>query len=124
MEKLEITPTEETPRVVLDKDSGLFEFSGKSLPEDVNSFYGPVIKWLDLYKASPNASADVTFKMSYFNTASSKMILEIFMKLEEIHQAGGNVTINWHYEEDDEDMHEAGEEYSGMVEVPFKLSAS
>jgi hypothetical protein len=57
--------------------------------------------------------------MTYFNTASSKIILDILMKLEELHEDGNEVLIEWHYEEDDEDMQEAGEEYSEIVEVPF-----
>ena len=59
--------------------------------------------------------------MTYFNTASSKIILDILMKLEELHEAGNEVMIEWHYEEDDEDMQEAGEEYSEIVEVPFSF---
>ena len=43
------------------------------------------------------------------------------MKLEELHEAGNEVLIEWHYEEDDEDMQEAGEEYSKIVEVPFSF---
>jgi hypothetical protein len=56
----------------------------------------------------------------YFNTASSKLLLDILMKLEEIHEAGHDVLIRWHYPEDDEDMEEAGEEYSDIVDVPFE----
>jgi uncharacterized protein YkuJ len=57
--------------------------------------------------------------MTYFNTASSKIILDILMRLETLHEDGKNITIEWHYEEDDEDMQEAGEEYADIVEVPF-----
>lgn len=57
--------------------------------------------------------------MTYFNTASSKIILDILMRLETLHENGKNITIEWHYEEDDEDMQEAGEEYADIVEVPF-----
>jgi uncharacterized protein YkuJ len=59
--------------------------------------------------------------MTYFNTASSKIILDILMRLEDLHNDGKNITVEWHYEEDDEDMQEAGEEYSEIVEVPFKF---
>jgi hypothetical protein len=41
------------------------------------------------------------------------------MRLETLHEDGKNITIEWHYEEDDEDMQEAGEEYADIVEVPF-----
>ena len=61
--------------------------------------------------------------MEYFNTSSSKCILDILRKLEKIHEAGGNVTVTWFYEEDDEDMQEAGEDYQRIVKVPINIEA-
>ena len=83
MEALIIAKTDDTPQVHLDKTSGKFEFSGKSLPEDVSSFYKPIFDWLDAYSKNSNDSTIVEFKMTYFNTASSKVILDVLMKLEE-----------------------------------------
>jgi len=62
----------------------------------------------------------VVFKLEYFNTASSKMILDIFLKFEEIHKDGHDVMISWYYQEDDEDMEEACDEYADIVEIPFQ----
>ncbi len=119
MEPLIINKTEDTPAVHLDKTAGIFEFSGTSLPEDVTSFYAPIFEWITAYGAAANESSTFVFKMTYFNTASSKIILDILMRLETLHENGKNITIEWHYEEDDEDMQEAGEEYADIVEVPF-----
>ena len=58
--------------------------------------------------------------MIYFNTASSKMLLDILMKLEDMHKAGKESLVKWYYPEDDEDMKEAGEEYADIVDVPFE----
>jgi hypothetical protein len=121
MEPLIISKTDDTPAITLDKAAGKFEFSGKSLPEDVSTFYAPVFAWISAYGEDANAESTFVFKMTYFNTASSKIILDVLMRLEELHEAGKNITVEWHYEEDDEDMQEAGEEYSEIVEVPFKF---
>ena len=120
MEAIKIQGTEDTPKVILDKDSEIFEISGRSLPEDVASFYEPILNWLDEYAESANSNTVFNFKLVYFNTASSKMLLDILMKLEEIHEGGNEVLIRWHYPEDDEDMEEAGEEYADIVDVPFE----
>lgn len=120
METIKIQGTEDTPKVILDKDADLMEISGRSLPEDVASFYEPILTWLDEYAESPNKKTIFNFKLVYFNTASSKLLLDILMKLEEIHEQGNDVLIKWHYPEDDEDMEEAGEEYSDIVDVPFE----
>jgi len=120
METIKIQGTEDTPKVILDKDNEIMEISGRSLPEDVASFYDPILNWLDEYADGPNGKTVFNFKLVYFNTASSKLLLDVLMKLEEIHEAGNDVLIKWHYPEDDEDMEEAGEEYADIVDVPFE----
>lgn len=112
--------TEDTPGVILDAGKGVFEISGRSLPEDVLSFFNPVLTWLDSYFKSPLPKTEFSFKLSYFNTASSKLILDILMRLEDCKNAGNNVTVRWHYPEDDEDMKDAGVEYSEIVALDFE----
>jgi Domain of unknown function (DUF1987). len=123
MEVIKIKGTDDTPTVTLDAANGIFEISGRSLPEDVAAFYNPLIEWLDAYSQSPNAKTVFDFKLAYFNTASSKMILDILMKLEDLQNNGHEVLAKWYYDEDDEDMKEAGEEYADIVDVTFEQIA-
>jgi hypothetical protein len=116
---LNIKGTDDTPSVILDKEKGLLEISGRSLPEDVNQFYEQILDWIDQYSENPNDRTVFNFKLEYFNTASSKVILDILLKFEEIVEKGKEVLIKWHYHEDEEDMLEAGEEYADIVEIPF-----
>jgi hypothetical protein len=120
MDIIKIKGTDDTPSVILDAASNFFEIAGRSLPEDVAAFYSPIIDWLDKYIQSPNPKTNFNFKLVYFNTASSKLLLDILMKLEELHKNGKEVLVKWHYSEDDEDMKEAGEEYADIVDVPFE----
>jgi hypothetical protein len=117
MEILNLEGTEDTPKIILNKNNGIFEISGRSLPEDSAEFYQPILDWLDEYAGSPNGSSTFVFKLEYFNTASSKLILDVLSKLEDIQGA----TVDWYYHEDDEDMQEAGEEFSELVEIPFEF---
>ncbi len=123
MEVINIQGTDDTPNVTLDKDNNNFIISGRSLPEDVNMFYEPIMKWIDAYSESPNEKTAFNFKLEYFNTASSKIILDILLKFEEIVENGHDVVIKWHYHEEEEDMLEAGEEYADIVEIPFEYEA-
>jgi len=120
MEVIKIKGTDDTPSVILDKENEIFEISGRSLPEDVTSFYEPILNWLDEYAESPNSKTVFSFKLVYFNTASSKLLLDILMKLEEMYENGNDILIKWYYPEDDEDMEEAGEEYADIVDIPFE----
>jgi hypothetical protein len=120
METLKIIGSEDTPGVLLDTGSGIFEISGRSLPEDVTAFYNPLLVWLDKYSENPLAKTVFNFKLTYFNTASSKMILDVMMKLESLHESGKEVLVKWFYPNDDEDMKEAGAEYADIVDIPFE----
>jgi hypothetical protein len=121
MEALDIRATNDTPKVLFDPENDIFEISGRSLPEDVVSFYQPLIDWLEEYKDSPNDYTEFVFKYIYFNTATSKLIQDILIKLEEIHEAGHKVQVVWFYEEEDEDMLDLGEEFSENVDIPFEI---
>lgn len=120
METLRIEATDDSPQVLLDQEDKLFEISGKSLPEDVLEFYQPVVDWLTKYREKPNAKTEFNLKMIYFNTASSKMIMDILMILEEMVEEGHDVLIKWHSMQSDEDMQEAGKEYEEMLDIPFE----
>jgi len=117
---IKIAGTDDTPSVHLDKESGILELSGRSLPEDVTLFYQQILDWIDEYIKNPNDKTVFNFKLDYFNTASSKVILDILLKFEELVENGKEVAIKWFYNEDEEDMLEAGEEYADIVEVPFE----
>ena len=121
MEILHFVATEDIPEIILDKKNEVFEISGRSLPEDVNSFYEPVIDWIQEYTKTPNPTTIFKFRFSYFNTASSKIILDILTMFEVMKEEGHDVIVRWYYQKDDEDMHDAGEEFAEMVEVPFEL---
>lgn len=121
MEILHIEATEDVPEVTLNQEKEVFEISGMSLPEDVNTFYEPVLNWMKVYTKNPNPSTIFNFRFTYFNTATSKIILDILTILEGLVEAGFNAIVRWHFAEGDEDMHEAGEEFSEMVEVHFEL---
>lgn len=122
MDTLIIAGTEDTPSILLNNESGEYSFSGRSLPEDVTSFYHPAIEWIKAFAESPKNGARFNFKLEYFNTASSKILLDILMQLEEINdEASAGFVIAWHFQESDPDMKEAGEEYADIVSIPFEF---
>ena len=121
MDTMNLVGTDDTPNVILDAANSKFELSGRSLPEDVAAFYKPILSWMEAFAETVPDKITFDFKLNYFSTASSKMILDILLKLEEMNEDNDKVTIRWHYPSNDEDMKEAGEEYADMVEVPFEM---
>ena len=121
MNNINIEGTAKTPTVEFDSTTGKLELKGRSIPENSIEFYKPLIDWIDDYGKLPKQNTLVSIQLEYFNTSSSKCILDVFKKLEAIRSNGNEVSVDWHYEEDDEDMLEAGEDYQAIINIPFKM---
>ena len=121
MEPLIIPEGQSTPNIVLDKTKGKIEFTGNSLPEDVVGFYAPVYKWIENYVGNPNPNTEIHIKLSYFNSSSSKAILDILTILEALVLQNHSVEVIWHYLDLDEDMLSTGQEFASMLNMPFQF---
>jgi hypothetical protein len=121
MEELVIQSTSLTPGIKFDAVLGQFELKGRSIPENSLEFYQPVYEWLDAYLESPKEKTVVNVQFDYFNTSSSKCILDILKRIDKLDDMGKDVLIKWFYDENDEDMMEAGEDYSDLLEAPFEI---
>lgn len=119
MEKLIIRPTRITPLIYFDPNRGLLELRGKSSPENSIQFYSQLIRDLEEFGRSGKQNLIANFKFEYFNTSSSKCLFDIFRKLNIVKENGYELSINWYYEEDDEDMLEAGEDYADLLGIEF-----
>ena len=113
--------TETTPFLKFDASLGDFFIEGKSIPSDAEGFYGPVLNWLKEYVDKPNLKTTLVLKLDYFNISSSKRILFIFYKLNELVDAGHQVNVKWYFHEGEDDMHEVGQDFAFMVNIPFEF---
>ena len=121
MEKVFIEPTRTTPLVRFDPDEGILEMKGRSSPENSIQFYQKIIDNLDEYVFSGGDSFTANIAFEYFNTSSSKCLFDVFKRLSKIEDSGKSITINWYYEEGDDDMMEAGEDYSDLLDLDFNF---
>ncbi|RLD27445.1 MAG: nuclear pore complex subunit [Bacteroidetes bacterium] len=121
MENLIIKGEAKTPTIDFNYSNGELVISGRSIPENSIEFYKPIIEWLESLKVSDKDKIVLDIKLEYFNTSSSKCILDVFKKLEEIKGVGKDASIRWYYESDDEDMEEAGQDFSAIIKVPLEL---
>ncbi|HAN18278.1 MAG: hypothetical protein A2X13_04755 [Bacteroidetes bacterium GWC2_33_15] len=122
MDPLSIGATEVTPGINFDKQLNKFLMFGKSFPEESKRFFTPILVWLEEYVKSPNEITTFEFRMDYYNSSTSTMILEMLYVLERIQNKGKQVTIVWNYLATDDDMLDAGHEYSEMVKIPFEYN--
>ncbi len=128
MDSLIIEATEDSPKIQFDTISNRFVISGESRPENAGKFYTPVINWIikfeeELQKRKQEGKGDSSiifvFKLDYFNSTSAKYIMDILLIFKKFVDQGYKINMEWHYDKRDDDMLDAGNEFSDTVGLKF-----
>jgi len=120
---INIASTFKTPLIDGDINKGILKIAGKSLPEDAKAFFQPVRLWLANFYQTTASSIEVTIQLEYYNTASSKFLVNLLLQLEKL-QAQKSVVVNWIYDEDDIEMQETGEDFQNLIGDMIVLKAN
>lgn len=123
MEVLEIEGTFMTPHVVLNAATQEFSLRGNSRPENPVAFFKPIFEWFEKHMPSIQEKIYFSIALDYFNTSTSKVLLDLFEYFESANTDGADIHVIWHYQFDDDDMKEAGEELFELVPVSGELKA-
>lgn len=121
MDRFKSEQTANTPFIDFLLEEGTLEIKGRSIPENSFAFYQPLTEALNAYAKAPKERTTLTVILEYFNTSSAKCLLDFFKALENLHGKSTNVTIKWGYQEEDENILEAGKEYQSMLKLNFEL---
>lgn len=114
MENLEIEGSHKNffiPNINFNAKTGICEISGESFLEDTVEFYKQVIEWIERYIQEIKGPIAFIVKLSYFNTSTSRSLLDILNLLKDYEDEGGEVVVNWHFDENDVDMEEDIDDY-------------
>lgn len=109
------------PTVDFNAQSGRCEISGESYLEDTVKFYTPLLEWLDQFIETENKPIHFNIKLTYFNTSSSRCILDILNKLKDYEDNDGEVNVTWYYNSEDVDMEEEIEDYAIDTDLDIKM---
>lgn len=120
MEAIFIQATQDTPSIILNKETSTFIIAERSYPEDAFEFYIPVLEWIEDYCKNANDHTLFDFKLDYFNTTSSKQIFKIMLMLEELSKTK-DVKVRWHYKSSDREMKTHGEIFTKIITAPVEL---
>lgn len=122
MNILKIEARPKTPYVHFDGESGRMVFRGMSCAENSPEFYRSILTWVENYALRPNPNTILEMQFKYFNTSSAKCLLDVLNRFIRVQQNGGSLTVHWFYEDDDEQMLEAGEHLSEIIGYPFQYN--
>lgn len=122
MENLTIEKTKSTPAVFFDAGSGVLQMEGESYPENVVKFYAPLLDWLRAYLLLDTDEITMEFKISYFNSSTSKVFMTMFDLLEQSVAEGKKARVRWICDEENDVAIECGEEFKEDLEcLPFEI---
>jgi len=120
---LQLPATSTTPRVQLPGEGVNGWIEGNCYPENATAFFDPVLSWLRNYRKDGGRRMTLNVKLDYFNTSSSKCLLDLFQLLQEANAEGTQLRVCWLYCQDDPDMRENGEEFAHDLKLPFEIRA-
>lgn len=120
MNELRIPATKSSPEILLNPE-GMIRISGRSIHENIFEFFKPVEDWVNEYIKNPADITCVDMSLEYFNSASAKLIIQLFQKISHVQLRNKKFIVNWYYEEGDEDILERGEYFSSVLNIPFNF---
>ena len=120
MERYFVEATKMTPQIELDTDKKVYSLTGNSRPENPMQFYKTMFEWLNTFFEETSEKMTFEVKMDYFNTSTSKILLDLFELFEKFAESK-DIHVIWYYQSDDEEMQEAGEELLDLVELSHEI---
>jgi hypothetical protein len=120
MEELRISPTKNTPEIILNPE-GTIRIKGRSIHENVTEFFEPIEDWISEYITVPADVTSVDLNLEYFNSASAKVFIHILQKITYVTLKHKKFIFNWYYEDGDDDILERGEYFASVLDVKFNF---
>lgn len=120
MNELRIAATKSSPEILLNP-GGMIRIKGRSIHENTIDFYKPVEDWVNAYVLEPAEVTCIDMNLEYFNSASAKIMIQLFQKISRVRLKNKKFMVNWYYEEGDEDIYERGEYFSSVLNIPFNF---
>jgi hypothetical protein len=110
-----------TPNVEFNAETGNCTISGEAFMEQPYSFYKPLFSWVELYIKEVKKPLSLDIKLTYFNTSSSKFVLDLIRMLRKYQLMGGVVTVRWFLRQSDEDMQEEIEDFTAVTGLKIQI---
>lgn len=109
MNDVYIAATSDTAEIDFKFSLNSLTVSGECFPENANEFFYPILVQLESYLNSvDNQHIEFNFRLTYFNSASTKMLYNIFDLLNKSACTKNRVSLNWFHDEDDDTILDFG----------------
>ncbi|MCC5921770.1 MAG: DUF1987 domain-containing protein [Cyclobacteriaceae bacterium] len=117
--EFKVAAKEGSPHIDLSLD-GYLLIEGQSYEDGVIDNFSDLNKAIEEYFQNKSKLA-VRLSLNYFNTATSKCIYDLLESLNERKKKGADVTFQWFYPADDEELKEEIEEMVDLAEIDCEI---
>src|SRR6056297_3808261 len=117
---VDISASERTPKIYFNKNQGTIKLSERAMPENARLFFGPLLEWIEKYVQTPKDKTYIHLDLEYFNSSTSKLIIQMLNPLKEIEKKGKELIIEWYYMEEDDDILDSGKTFEELSGLKFK----
>lgn len=131
MQDIYIACTPDSPEIHFQFSSDTLRMRGEAYPENASEFFAPVLAGLSQYLDSvDNRDIEFNFGLTYFNSASTRMLYRLFELLHESACTRNRITLNWCHDEEDDTILDFGSEVKDDFPAldfrlqPMELSAA
>lgn len=116
-----VEATERTPKVEYNKTNDELVLEGICIPELTHDFFKPIISFVNEIGDNTIKHFTLTVKLHFFNTGSARYILELMKNIQKLKEKGIEISFKWFYNDDDEDIEEAGRSYAFILNETFEM---
>jgi len=117
---LRIEQTIKGPFVFLNSKEGIIVMSGKSVLENVDDFYRPIMEFISDHFLN-TSKIQVYIRPDYCNSSTSKYYLKLVLQLDKLYIKGKEVNVYWFQHEDEYDSYSDGYDYQSFVKYLFDV---
>lgn len=122
MPDLHITATGSTPEIIANHAAGLVRMVGDAYPENAFELFRPVIEWIGQYLTQkPMRALAVELELVYLNTSSIRAMMDIFDSLEDAHERGVQVGVDWYFDTGNGRVGDLAREFREDYSFPFRV---
>lgn len=83
--------------------------------------YNQIMRWIDLYLENPAEMTYLIVGLEYLNSFSTTVLASLFLRISRVMIENKKYSIQWYYEDGDDDILERGQYISAAHKIPIKF---
>lgn len=121
IEDLRLPATDLTPEIITNP-AGYIWIKGRSMNSKMTEILTRRLdEWIGNYSLDPAEITTVDFNLEYLSTSNINTFVNLLGKLKNVLKSDRKLVINWHYDDDDIDILEKGEDISNALKLPVRF---